>query len=35
MVVVKYEQDKVLNRDSGNIVKTNARKPLFRKMETL
>ena len=27
MVVVKYGQDKVLNRDNGNFVKTNAWKP--------
>ena len=35
MAVVKYGQEKVLNRDNGNFVKTNAWKPLFRKMKTL
>ena len=35
MAVVRYGQDKVLNRDNGNFVKTNAWKPLFRKMKTL
>ena len=35
MAVVKYEQDKLLSRDSGNFVKTNAWKPLFKKMKTL
>ena len=35
MTVVKYRQDKVLNRDSGNFVKTNAWKSLFKKMKTL
>ena len=35
MAVVKYGQDKVLNRDNGNFVKTNAWKPLFRKMKIL
>ena len=33
--VVRYEQDKVLNRDMGNFVKTNAWKSLFKKMKTL
>ena len=33
MVVVRYGQDKVLNRDNGNFVKTNAWKPLFKKNE--
>ena len=31
MVVVRYGQDKVLNRDNGNFVKTNPWKPLFKK----
>ena len=31
MAVVKYGQDKVLNRDNGNFVRTNAWKPLFKK----
>ena len=31
MVVVRYGQDKVLNRDNGNFVKANAWKPLFKK----
>ena len=31
MVVVRYEWDKVLNRDNGNFVETNAWNPLFRK----
>ena len=35
MAVVRYGQEKVLNRDNGNFVKTNAWKPLFRKMKTL
>ena len=35
MVVVRYGQDKLLNRDNGNFVKTNAWKPLFEKMKTL
>ena len=35
MAVVKYGQEKLLNRDNGNFVKTNAWKPLFRKMKTL
>ena len=35
MAVVKYGQEKVLNRDNGNFVKANAWKPLFRKMKTL
>ena len=30
MVVVMYGQDKVLNRDNGNFVKTTAWKPLFK-----
>ena len=33
MTVVKYGQKKVLNRDNGNFVKTNAWKTLFRKMK--
>ena len=35
MVVVRYGQDKVLNRDNGNFIKTNAWKPLFKIMKTL
>ena len=35
MVVVKYGQEKVLNRDDLNFVKTKAWKPLFRKIKTL
>ena len=35
MAVASYGQDKVLNRDNGNFVKTNAWKPLFKKMKTL
>ena len=35
MAVVKYGQDKVLKRDNGNFVKTNAWKPLFKKMKAL
>ena len=35
MVVVWYGQDKVLNRDNENFVKTNAWKPLFKNMKTL
>ena len=35
MVAVRYGQDKLLNRDNGNFVKTNAWKPLFEKMKTL
>ena len=35
MAVVRYGQDKVLNRDNGNFVKTNAWKPLFKKMKIL
>ena len=31
MAVVKYEQDKALNRGNGNFVRTNARKPMFKK----
>ena len=33
MVVVRYGQEKVLNRDNGNFAKTNTWKPLFRKMK--
>ena len=33
MVVVRYGQNKVLNRNNGNFVKTNAWKPLFTKIE--
>ena len=29
MAVVKYGQEKVLNRDNENFVKTHAWKPLF------
>ena len=35
VVVFKYGQDQVLNRDNGNFVRTNAWKPLFKKMKTL
>ena len=35
MVVVRYAQEKVFNKDHGNFVKTNAWKSLFRKMKTL
>ena len=35
MAVVRYGQDKRFNRDNGNFVKTNACKPLFKKMKTL
>ena len=35
MAVVRRGEDKVLNRDNGNFVKTNALKPLFKKMKTL
>ena len=35
MAVVKYGQDKELNRDNRNFVRTKAWKPLFKKMETL
>ena len=35
MVVFRYGQHKVLNRDNENFVKTNAWKPLFKKMKTL
>ena len=35
MAVVKFEQDKVLNRGNGNFVSTNAWKPMFKKMKTL
>ena len=31
MAVVRYGQDKVLNRCNGNFVKINAWKPLFKK----
>ena len=34
MAVVRYWEDKVLNRDNGNFVKINAWKTLFRKMKT-
>ena len=33
--IVKYGQEEVLKRDNSNFVKTNAWKPLFRKMKTL
>ena len=35
MAVVRYGQDQVMNRENGSFVKTNACKPLFRKMKTL
>ena len=35
MVVFRYGQQKVLNRDNENFVKTNAWKPLFKNMKTL
>ena len=35
MAVVRCGQDKVLNRDNGNFVKTNVWQPLFRNMKTL
>ena len=35
MAVVRYGQYKVLNRDNGNFINTNAWKPLFKKMKTL
>ena len=35
MVVVRYGREKLLNRENGKFVKTNARKPLFRKMKML
>ena len=35
MTVLRNWQGKVLNRDNGNFVKTNAWKPLFKKMKTL
>ena len=35
MAVVRYGQEKVFNRDNENFVKTNAWKPLFKKMKTL
>ena len=31
----RYGQDKVLSRDSANFFKTNAWKPLLKKMKTL
>ena len=34
MKIVNYGQDKVLNKDHESFVKTNARKPLFKKMKT-
>ena len=34
MALVRYEQDEVLNRGNKKFVKTNAWKPLFRKMKT-
>ena len=35
IAVVRYGQDKVLNRDNENFVKTNALKPLFKTLKTL
>lgn len=35
MEVVRYGQDKVLNRDNKNFAKKNAWKPQFRKMKKL
>ena len=35
MAVVRYGQNKKLNSDNGNFVKTNAWKPLLKKMKTL
>ena len=35
MAVVRYVQDKVLNRDHWSFVRTNAWKSLLRKMKTL
>ena len=35
MAVVKYGQEKVLNRDNRNFIQTNSWKSLFRKMKTL
>ena len=35
MAVVKYRKEKMLNRDNGNFVKTNAWKPFFRRTKTL
>ena len=35
MAIVRYGQDKVLSSYNGNFVKTNAWKPLFKKMKTL
>ena len=35
MAVVRYGQDKMLNRDNGNFDKTNAWKLLFKKVKTL
>ena len=32
---VRYGQDKKMNRENGNFVKTNAWQPLFRKMKTI
>ena len=35
MTVVRYGQDKFLNRDNGNVIKTNAWKTLFKKIKIL
>ena len=35
MMVIRYGQHRVLNRDNGNFVKTNVWKPLLKKMKTL
>ena len=35
IAVVRYRQDKALNRDNENFVKTNAWKTLFKKLKTL
>ena len=35
MAVVRYGQDKMLNRDNRNFDKTNAWKLLFKKVKTL
>ena len=35
IAVVRYGQDKALNRDNENFVKTNAWKTLFKKLKTL
>ena len=35
MAVVRYRQDKVLNRDNGNFVRKNAWKSLLKKIKTL